>query len=106
MREHHSEHIPHPQVPHPLGIDALRALLRSHVRDGAASTPDDAWRLVARVMSANAHDRALRVEELLISLKRAWPVLADTEQLPRLESSRLLARLVTLCVEEYYAPLG
>jgi hypothetical protein len=57
-------------------------------------------------MCADARDRGVRIEELLISLKRVWPTIPGIERLPRDESTRLLSRIVTLCVEEYYAPLG
>ena len=87
------------------GVDALREVLRRHVRHGTGPTPEDSWRAAARLMCQDARARALRVEELLIAVKRTWPAIADGERLSRAESPRLLARFVTLCVEEYYSPL-
>lgn len=87
------------------GIDGLRRLLRQYVRDGADATPDSTWRGPARVMCEDARARALRIEELLIGLKQVWATLTEAEGLPRDQSPRLLARVVTLCVEEFYAPL-
>ena len=87
------------------GVDALRRVFQS--RDSsAADGKDDHWRACARVMCADARDRGVRIEELLISLKRIWPTIPGVERLKRDESGRLLSRVVTLCVEEYYAPLG
>jgi hypothetical protein len=87
------------------GVDALRALVRTYMREGPDGAPDDTWRLPARVMCHDARARGVQIEELIISLKRMWNAVADGERLPRTESSRLLARVVTHCVKEYYAPL-
>jgi hypothetical protein len=56
-------------------------------------------------MCEDARARELQIEELLIGLKRVWASVAEAERVPRDQSARLLARLVTLCVEEFYAPL-
>jgi hypothetical protein len=88
------------------GINALRALVRAYIRDGPDGAPDERWRLPARVVAHDARARGVQVEELIISLKRSWNDVADRERLPRTESSRLLARVVTHCVKEYYAPWG
>jgi hypothetical protein len=87
------------------GVDALGRAVQLR-GPGSAGENDDHWRACARVMCADARDRGLRVEELLISLKRIWPTIPGIERLQRDESGRLLSRVVTLCVEEYYAPLG
>jgi hypothetical protein len=87
------------------GVEALRRVVQSR-DDLSASENDDHWRACARVMCADARDRSVRIEELLISLKRIWPTIPGIERLRRDESGRLLSRVVTLCVEEYYAPLG
>ena len=63
------------------------------------------WRVAARAMCQDARARGVQVEELIISLKRTWAVVAEGERLPRTESPRLLSRVVTLCVEEYYSSL-
>ena len=87
------------------GVDALRRVFQSG-HSSPADGKDDHWRACARVMCADARDRGVRIEELLISLKRIWPTIPGVERLQRDESGRLLSRVVTLCVEEYYAPLG
>lgn len=90
-------------IPSARGVNALRLLMREHIRGGSAAALDPSWRAAARELCDDAHARALRVEQLLISLKGSWAVLADAERVPRGVSAQLLARLVTLCVEEYYA---
>jgi hypothetical protein len=104
MTDRSSDH--RAEMPCAAGIDALRALLRHHARDGAAASPDEAWRGAARLMCDDARTRAVQVEELLIAIKRTWPAIAESTAVPRVESPRLLARFVTICVEEYYSPLG
>ena len=103
MPHHRSE--PTPDTLCHRDVDELRRVLRQHVRDGLSGTPDDSWRLPARLMTGQARARAVQIEALLIALEQTSPSLAEAERLPRLESSRLLARLVTLCVEEFYAPV-
>ena len=102
--------VPHPdsatEMPCPRGVDALRQLVRRCVADGASAVPDESWRAPARLICDHARTRGARVEELLVSLKRTWPTLTEVEHMSRVDSPRLLARLVTICVEEYYAPLG
>ena len=93
-------------VPCSGGIDALGRAVETYLDYGPARTADDCWRAPARVMGHDARSRGVRIEELLISLKRSWSTVSGVDRLPRDESSRLLARVVTLCVEEYYAPLG
>jgi hypothetical protein len=56
------------------------------------------------MMSHDARQRGLHVEELLVSLKRAWPALINSEGVSRSASSKLFARFVTFCVEEYSVP--
>ena len=92
-------------VPCRHGVDALRRVVESR-DDSAADRKDEHWRACARLMCADARDRGVRIEELLICLKRIWPTIPGVERLRRDESGRLLSRVVTLCVEEYYAPLG
>ena len=80
--------------------EALRAVVRSHVNDGST---DDALGAAARVICLDAHARGVQIVELLVSIKHAWPELASNERLPRMERARLLDRVITLCVQEYYA---
>jgi hypothetical protein len=87
------------------GVDALRRAVQLD-GEGLALDDDEPWRACARVMCADARDRGVPVEQLLISLKRIWPTIPGIGRLQRAESSRMLSRVVTLCVEEYYAPLG
>lgn len=104
MTDRSSDH--RAEMPCMAGVDALRELLHQHSRNGAAATRDESWRLAARLMCEDARARAAQVEELLIAIKRTWPAVAESAAVPRVESARLLMRFVTICVEEYYSPLG
>ena len=86
------------------GVDELRLAVRGFVRDGVVPATDAAWRAAARSMSNDARARDVQIEELIIALKRTWPGLAEAERVPREQSPGLLARVVTLCVEEFYTP--
>lgn len=94
-----------PEIPCAAGVEVLRELLRHHVRSAAPATADESWRVAARLMCEDARARALEVEQLLIAVKRTWPAVAQSAAVPRAESPRLLARFVTICVQEYYSPL-
>jgi hypothetical protein len=87
------------------GVEALRRTIQSSGPD-AVGADDAHWRSCARLMCADARDRGVQVEQLLVSLKRIWPHIPGVDRMARDESHRLLSRIVSLCVEEYYAPLG
>lgn len=93
-------------VPRSYDMDVLRRAFQSCTPDGSLPSDDDHWRACARAICGDARTRGARIEELIISLKRAWATLPDVERVPRQDRARLLSRLVTLCVEEYYGPLG
>jgi hypothetical protein len=93
-------------LPWARAINSLRDAVRALARDGPSGAPDEPLRAAARLLCDDARARGIRVEALLVSLKQAWPVVTEGEPIARAESSRLLARLVTLCVQEYYGPLG
>jgi hypothetical protein len=88
------------------GAAALCSVILANVRNGDHRPTDETWRQPARVICHDARARGLQVEDLIIVLKQTWPAVARAERLSRDESSRLLARVVTLCVEEYYGSLG
>jgi hypothetical protein len=93
-------------LPCTTGVAALRNVVHAYVGNGHQALPDETWRVPARVMCEDARAHGLQIEELIISLKRAWPGVTHSQRLSRDESSRLLARFVTLCVKEYYGRIG
>jgi len=82
-------------------IESVRVALRQYVESPEGSEP---LRATLHAMAGEAHQKALLPEELLVVLKDIWyslPVVrAMTEPT---EQIRLLQRVVTMCIKEYYA---
>lgn len=54
-------------------------------------------------LATEAKARGLRAEEMLIVFKNLWTTLPEVQPaLDRTERQRLLGRLVTFCISEYY----
>jgi hypothetical protein len=100
----------HPQdmtlFPSTRGVDATRAVVSAYMRNGVDGAPEEVSRVPMRALCRDARTRGVQVEALIISLKHAWVAVAGGELIAGTESSRLLARVVTHCVEEYYAAPG
>jgi len=82
-------------------IESVRAALRQYVESPADSEP---LRSTLRAMASEAHEKALLPEALLVVLKDIWyslPVVRGKSE-PG-EQIRLLQRVVTMCIKEYYA---
>ena len=61
-------------------------------------------RRALRAMCDVAHREDLRVEQLLITLKQVWHTLPEARELPSgRERNEILARIISTCIEEYYA---
>ena len=82
-------------------VAALRDALRCYLSDDSNAAPlQDA--LVR--MSAEARDKRLPAEQLLVQLKDAWSTLPDVRAMTdAAEQVRVLQRVVTMCIKEYYA---
>jgi len=79
---------------------AVRRLLQA-LRDGWLA--DSLVADVARAIAEDAHRRGVRAEQMLIALKETWAVLGEVrEPAGTAERRRLLSRLVTLAIYEYY----
>ena len=91
-----------PRVLSGAGVVALRSALQAQLR---GEWPDGALRRAIRVMCDEAHRNGLRAEQLLVILKDAWSSLPEVTRLPTGGTrERLLGRIVTMCVEEFYGP--
>jgi hypothetical protein len=90
--------------PRPLSDDTLAALRAAilrlwHVRD----VEEDELRGALALMADEAHTRALRAEEVIVSLKSLLAELPELSTGPRrMESTRFQERLVTMCIKAYY----
>lgn len=82
-------------------IAAVRAALVQYV--GAPARGDDLGAAL-RGMAAEAHDRSMLPEQLLIVLKDIWYSLPNVRSMSdSSDQVRLLQRVVTMCIKEYYA---
>lgn len=83
------------------GTTALRCAVQAHLRGAAIS--DDQWRHAIALICAEARRADLRPEQLIVALKRAITETGDTHRVAPQESRELTDRLVSYCVEEYFA---
>jgi hypothetical protein len=82
-------------------LTALRNALQQRL---SGSTGDAELRQVLRNMSDEARAESLHAEQVIVALKRVWESLPDVRRAAnRQEQNRLLERVVTLCIQEYYA---
>lgn len=82
-------------------VDAVRDALRPYLIDD--SDPSALQRALLR-MSAEAREKDMRAEQLLVSLKDIWHSLPEVRAMTdTAEQVRLLQRVVTMCIKEYYS---
>jgi hypothetical protein len=80
-------------------LAALESALQSFVARGDAAALQPALQRVA----AEARERRMQAEQLLVLLKDVWFALPEIAQAAQGDSqNRLLQRVVTLCIREYY----
>ena len=85
-------------------LTELRVALQQRL---SGSTGDAEIRQALRVISEEARAESLKVEQEIVALKRVWESLPEVRRASdRQEQARLLERVVTLCIEEYYADEG
>ena len=82
-------------------IDAVRDALVQYV---SAPACGDELGATLRRMAAEARDRSMLPEQLLIVLKDIWYSLPSVRSMSdSTEQVRLLQRVVTMCIKEYYS---
>ena len=72
---------------------------------GAASERHDAEQL-ARLLSADVRAHGGSAVDLVIALKQAWAQIPRTDSAQRRRANERLSRMVTLCIDAYYAARG
>jgi hypothetical protein len=100
MMAHDSSHTP----PSRLDDDTVAAV-RTALRAYLSRSPEPATLQAALVrMSAEARDRSILPEQLLVVLKDVWGTLPEVRSMTDAgEQVRLLQRVVTMCIKEYYS---
>jgi hypothetical protein len=82
-------------------VAAVRDALRLYLSDN--SDPAALQDALVR-MSAEARDKRLHAEQLLVQLKDTWSALPEVRAMTdAAEQVRLLQRVVTMCIKEYYS---
>jgi hypothetical protein len=82
-------------------LDTLRAALQQYLLDTSAS---NGLRSALMSLSTEAREKAILPEQLLVVLKDMWNVLPEVRAMPdTTEQIRLLQRVVTMCIKEYYS---
>ena len=84
----------------PLARRALRGALRDPL---CVRAPGQEVRAVLRQLCDAAHACGLPAERLLILLKEAWRDLPEARSAMRAHEETPLTRVITLCIDEYYA---
>jgi hypothetical protein len=81
-------------------VDVLRSALRVYL--GNRSLPGDIQSALTR-LGTEAREKDILPEHLLIVLKGVWNALPEVRGMTDSgEQIRLLQRVVTMCIEEYY----
>lgn len=81
-------------------LHSLRSALVAYARDGEADT---GLRDVLRELAAEARERAVPPEEVLVQLKQVWSTIQPVEsRTTPAEGSHALQRVVTMCIKEYF----
>lgn len=96
----------HDSSPGPVALDAqtIRALHEALVNYVDAPARSDALRSALNRMAVEAHDKSMLPEQVLVVLKDIWHSLPGVQAITDpAEQVRLLQRVVTMCIKEYYA---
>jgi hypothetical protein len=100
MMAHDSSHTPPSRLDDET-VAAVRDALRTYL--SRSSEPTALQRALVR-MSTEARDRSILPEQLLIVLKDVWGTLPEVRAMTDSgEQVRLLQRVVTMCIKEYYS---
>jgi hypothetical protein len=80
--------------------DSVRAALAIYLR--APATPTE-LRTALNRMADEARTKAILPEHLLVTLKQIWSTIPEVRSVGDVdEQTRMLQRVVTMCIREYY----
>jgi hypothetical protein len=81
-------------------LNAVRLALRAYLGDAENSS---ALQSALALVATEARSRNILPEHLLVTLKEVWSNLPEVRAIPDAgEQVRLLQRVVTMCIREYY----
>ncbi len=91
---------PGPEALSAATIEAVRGALTAYVAEPVSG---EALRSALHALSSEARKKSILPEQLLITLKDVWYSLPAVQTITEPnEQMRLLQRVVTICVKEYY----
>jgi DNA-binding NarL/FixJ family response regulator len=81
-------------------LEALRVSLSAYLRSPSET---EGLREAIRAAAAEARERRVLPEQLLVALKQVWSSLPEVRAIrDPAEHAKLLQRAVTICIGEYY----
>jgi hypothetical protein len=84
-------------------VDAVRRALQRDV-SASQSEPAPELRTALHNLACEARQKAISPERVLIALKSIWRTLPDVEHARDYdEETRILQRVVAICIKEYFA---
>ena len=84
-------------------VDSVRIALERYVETLAAE-PAPELRTALHALARDARAKAVPPEHLLVALKGIWQTLPSVERAhDYTEQTRVLQRVVTICIKEYFA---
>ena len=83
-------------------VDSVRVALERYVETPAAE-PGPELRTALHALAQDARAKAVPPEHLLLTLKGIWQSLPTVEKARDGDQMRVLQRVVTICIREYFA---
>ncbi|MEO6528489.1 MAG: hypothetical protein ABIP93_17865 [Gemmatimonadaceae bacterium] len=82
-------------------LNAVRLALQAYLHDATEPTSVQS---ALHMLAAEARTRSVLPEQLLVVLKDVWNALPDVRSMTDSQKQvRLLERVVTMCIKEYYS---
>jgi hypothetical protein len=81
-------------------VEALRSALRECLEQSGETS---ALQPALRQITIEARAKKMHAEQLLVILKDIWFALPHIGNAPNEQQNRLLQRVITLCIREYYS---
>lgn len=86
------------------GVVTLSPATRAELRAVARAREGEAAERAAALVVAEARGRSITAEHMIIAVKHEWAAMADVRELRSAGEARaLLDRLVTRCIDAFYA---
>jgi len=85
-------------------VDAVRRALQRYVVAASAIDAASTLRTALQGLAHEARGKHIPPEQLLVTLKSIWQALPEVENArDHNEKTRILQRIVTICIQEYFA---